>query len=542
MTKLSPRKPFLRRAREGRATEPYLKRAARLFLLAALGLLGTSACQPEPETPRDERRNVLLVTIETLRADHVGAYGYERNTSPNLDRLARQGALFRTTAAQAPFTLPSMASLMTGLTPSRHGVRNHPGTLGSDQTTLAERFREAGYQTAAMTRHTWLRPKSGLDQGFEEYHNTKFAAGLDARSLSLAAMDWLERRDPDRPFFLWLHFLDPHLPYTPSYPYGVLYREDHRDDSQVKHLRSMIDLPREDFLPTPYADLAGGPYYDLVFPYYPKNPALLDLGFRRRSRGAIFFSKGLYDEETVQEMVDLYDGAINYTDENLGRLMKAVADLDLESSTIVAVSGDHGEAFGEHGLFFTHDFTLYDEVLAIPLVLRLPGVIDPGAVVDQQVRLMDLAPTLLDLAEVPPFDKVEAVSLAPLLRGESIDFLDAFAEAAPQRAMFPENDRVYLPGNGGKWRMIRTERWKLIKIPHPEGDRYELYDLVSDPGETKNLYEELPGEAQKLAPRLAEWIAGDAKREAEDEGGSGNELEGLDPAALEQLRTLGYIQ
>ena len=542
VTKLSPHKPFLCRARYGRATKPYLKRAAHLFLLGALGLLGTSACQPEPETLRGERKNVLLVTIETLRADHVGAYGYERNTTPNLDRLSREGALFRTTAVQAPFTLPSMASLMTGLTPSRHGVRNHPGTLGPDQTTLAERFRDAGYQTAAMTRHTWLRPRSGLNQGFEEYHNAKFAAGLDARSLSLAAIDWLEHLDPDRPFFLWLHFLDPHLPYTPSYPYGVLYREDHRKDSQVRHLRSMTDLPREDFLPTPYADLAGGPYYDLVFPYYPKNPALLDLGFRRRSRGAIFFSKGLYDEETVQEMVDLYDGAINYTDDNLGRLMKAVADLEIEDSTIVAVSGDHGEAFGEHGLFFAHDFTLYDEVIAIPLVVRLPGVIDPGTVIDQQVRLMDLAPTLLDLAEVPSFDGVEAVSLVPLLRGEPLDFLDAFAEAAPQRTMFPENDRIYLPGNRGKWRMIRTERWKLIKIPHPEGDRFELYDLVNDPSEIKNLYAELPGEAQKLAPRLAEWIAGDPKREAEDESDSGNELEELDPAALEQLRTLGYIQ
>jgi arylsulfatase A-like enzyme len=521
-----------------------LTRLARPVFVATLGFLAASSCRPQTATPPETRRNVLLITIETLRADHVGAYGYERNTTPNLDRLARQGALFRTTSTQAPFTLPSITSVMTGLTPSRHGVRNHPGTLTPDHTTIAERLHDAGYQTAAMTRHTWLRPKSGLDQGFEEYDNAKLAAGLDARSLSLAAIDWLERRrDPDRPFFLWLHFLDPHLPYTPSYPYAVLYRDAHREDPQVKHLRSMIDLPRDDFMPTPYADLSGGPYYDLVFPYYPDNPALLDLGFQRRSRGSIFFGKRRYDQGTVQDMVDLYDGAITYTDDNLGRLMKELADLGLEDSTIVAVSGDHGESFGEHGLYFTHDFTLYDEVLSVPLVLRLPGVIHPGTVVDQQVRLMDLAPTLLDLAQVPPLDDVEAVSLAPLLRGESLDFLDAFAENAPERRMFPENDRVYLPGNRGKWRSIRTERWKLIKIPHPDGDRYELYDLVDDPGETRNLYAELPGEAKKLAPRLAEWIAGDPARHAEKEPGSEeDELEGLDPAALEQLRTLGYIQ
>ena len=515
----------------------------RLVLLLALL---AAACEPRSEesaatSMHRAQPNVLLVTIETLRADHVGSYGYSRNTTPNLDRLAAEGARFATTIAQAPFTLPSVTSLMTGRTPPHHGVRNHPATLATEIETLAERFHEAGYQTAAMTRHTWLRRNSGLDQGFDAYHNNKFAAGLDARSLSLAATDWLEARDPEKPFFLWLHFLDPHLPYTPAYPYAVLFHEAYAADGRVKHLRAMMELDRASYQPTPYADISGGPYYDLVFPYYAKNSILLDLAFWRRSRGSIFFDDGSYRENDVREVRDLYDGAIAYTDDNLARILNALDALELEASTVVAVTADHGEALGEHGLSFTHDFVLYDEVLRVPLVIRYPGVIEPGTEIEQQVRLMDVGPTLLELAELDPFDGVEATSLAPLLEGGSLPFLSAFAESAPKRRMFPEQERIYFEGIRGKWRSLRTERWKLIKIPHPDGDRYELYDIVSDPEESRNLYDELPGEAFRLVPILRAWVEGDPARDANTAGEQG-ELEGLDPAAIEQLKALGYIQ
>lgn len=510
-------------------------------IAAACVCLGALGCNPTPESSTTQP-NVLLITIETLRADHVGSYGYSRTTTPNLDRLAAQGVRFDNTLAQAPFTLPSIASLMTGTTPPGHGVRNHPAILAPELDTLAERFQAAGYQTAAMTRHTWLRRKSGLDQGFDEYHNNKFSAGLDARSLSLAAVDWLNARDTGKPFFLWLHFLDPHLPYTPSYPYSVLYRDEHAGESRVEHLRAMLERARETFEPTPYADIPGGPYYDLVFPYYPDNAALLDLAFWRRSRGSIFFGGARYRDEDIAEIRELYDGAIAYTDDNLARLMKSLTDLDIEDDTLVAVTGDHGEAFGEHGLYFTHDFTLYDEVLRVPLVLRYPNGIEPGIEVDQQVRLMDLGPTLLELAGVDPAGfGDDSVSLVPLTEGGSLPYLNAFAESAPRRSMFPEHDRVYFDGNRGKWRMLRTERWKLIRIPHPDGDRYELYDLVSDPSETVNLFDELPGEAGKLAPVLEAWMRADPARDADRSAEEDAELDGLDPAERQQLKTLGYI-
>jgi arylsulfatase A-like enzyme len=516
-------------------------------VLLALGLLASAgagwACRTASPPPAS-RPNVLLVTIETLRADHVshlGPRGQRRITTPNLDRLAREGASFRNAVAQAPFTLPSITSMLTGRTPPAHGVRNHPAVLADSIETLAEQFREAGYQTAAMTRHTWLRSKSGLDQGFEEYHNAQFSAGLDARSLSLEASEWLSKRDLDRPFFLWLHFLDPHLPYTPSFPYSVLHHADYQDVPEVKHLRSMIEAAadRDRYAPTPYADLAGGPYYDLVLRHYPENRILLDLTFRRRTRSRIFFNKGLYSRYEISQMVDLYDGAILYADDNLGRLLAHLAELGLEGSTVVAVAGDHGEAFGEHGLSFAHDFTLYDEVLRVPVVIRGPGV-NAGIDVEQQVRLMDLAPTLLDLARVDPLSGIEATSLAPLLRGGSLPYLEAYAESAPARPQFPQQEKIFFPGIRGKWRMVRTDRWKLIVIPHPEGDLYELYDLFEDPGETKNRFAELPGEAAKLQPILRAWMAKDPLRDSESSGEEG--AEELDPSALEQLKTLGYVQ
>jgi arylsulfatase A-like enzyme len=514
---------------------PVARPRALLFLLWV-----STACAPPPEPPKP-KPNVLLVTIETLRADHVGHHGYRRVTTPNLDRLAREGSSFRNAIAQAPFTLPSVASILTGRTPPGHGVRNHPAVLSESIETLAERFRAAGYQTAAMTRHTWLRPRSGLAQGFDEYHNNKFSAGLDARSLSLAASDWVAARDPSRPFFLWLHFLDPHLPYTPGYPYSVLFHDAFKEESQPKHLRAMAEaaLDRADYVPTPYADLAGGPYYDLVLRHYPKNRILLDLAFWRRSRGSIFFNKGDYSRYEISQMVDLYDGAILYTDDNLGRVLQTVEQLGLTGSTLVAVTGDHGEAFGEHGLSFTHDFTLYDEVLRVPLVVRGPGVRAKNAI-EQQVRLMDIAPTLLELAGVEGFSAIEARSLGPLLRGGTLPYVEAFAESAPARPQFPEQDRIYLSGIRGKWRMVRNDRWKLIQIPREGGDVYELYNLIDDPGETQNLYPELAGEAAKLEPFLEAWLENDPLRESESSGETGEEE--LDPAALEQLKALGYVQ
>jgi arylsulfatase A-like enzyme len=322
-----------------------------------------------------------------------------------------------------------------------------------------------------------------------------------------------------------------------------MFHPEHQTDSQVEHLFSMINRPRDDFLPTPYADLSGGPHYDLVLRHYSTNSALLDLALWRKQRGDIFFGNVPYSRNDLQQIHDLYDGSLAYTDDNLGRVLRALDELGLSETTAVVATGDHGEALGDHGLYFTHDFTLYDEVLRVPLAMRMPEMIQPGTVIDQQVRLMDIAPTLLDLADLDPSSdmQMEGESLKPLLEGRTLSYLPAYAESAPYRHQFPQQKRVFYKGNKGKWRMVRNERWKLILIPNPDGDIFELYDLVSDPGETKNLYDDFPGEAAKLWPLLQAWIQKDPERDTDPSDDDERALGELDPATRQQLELLGYI-
>jgi arylsulfatase A-like enzyme len=213
-----------------------------------------------------------------------------------------------------------------------------------------------------------------------------------------------------------------------------------------------MDQHRDDFRPSPYADLSGGPYLDLVLPHYPGNPVLLDLATRERQRVEIFFGKVRYPEPALGQVRDLYDGALAYTDDNLARLLRALSEIGLEESTVVVVAGDHGEALGDHGLYFTHDFTLYDEVLRVPLVVRMPGRVAPGTTVAQQVRLMDIAPTLLELADLDVPEDMEGVSLVALLENRTLPYLKAFAESAPKQPLFSGQPRVFYDGNKYRWK------------------------------------------------------------------------------------------
>ncbi len=296
-------------------------------------------------------------------------------------------------------------------------------------------------------------------------------------------------------------------------------------------------------MPTPYADLSGGPYYDLVLRHYPKNRVLLDLATMAKTAGRHLLRQRPLPARRSAQIRDLYDGSLVYTDDNLGRILRALDELGLGETTAVVATGDHGEALGDHDLYFTHDFTLYDEVLRVPLVIRMPRTIQPATVIDQQVRLMDIAPTLLELVDLEPSSdmQMEGVSLRPLLEGRTLSYLPAFAESAPYRHQFPQQKRVFYKGNKGKWRMVRNERWKLILIPNPEGDIFELYDLESDPLETKNLYAELPGEAAKLWPLLQAWLQTDPERDADPSAEDERALGELDPATRQQLELLGYI-
>lgn len=453
--------------------------------------------------------NILLVTVDTLRDDHLPPYGYGRDTAPLFTRFAAEGALFLNALASAPFTQPATASLLTGLHPHTHGVRNHPNILGENHETLAESAARAGYRTAAFSSQGLLLPRWGFGQGFALFERVgtpnRFQVGLlgraldraglrpvernfDARAVTERALRWLGE-EAETPFLLWLHYLDPHHPYEPPPEYARRFD---------RH--------------------GGGPLEDPLWP-----------DGRRK-----IFDLSMPPEE-VERYVDRYDGEIRYTDDQIARVAARLEEMGLLDETIVVLTSDHGESLGEHGLYFAHTHYLYEPSMSVPLLLRYPPAIPPGTVVEPVVRLVDLAPTLLDLAGIAPIEGGEGRSLLPAIRGEKEGARIAFGENG--RTIFggssEENPRWMVEGDAGRWSMARTGDYKLIRIPHPAGPVYELYDLRADPGEKRDIAAEAPEIVRLLAEALGEWMA-------EDPGVSVVHDE-VDDQTLQDLRSLGYV-
>jgi arylsulfatase A-like enzyme len=451
-------------------------------------LLVACACSGERATPPERPPNLLLVVIDTLRADRLSSYGYARNTSPQLDRVAAEGVRFDSSYAAASTTLPSHASLFTGEAPIRHGAVKNGIRLSADADTLAERLRAAGFQTAAIVSSFVLDRRFGLDQGFDHYEDDFTKEGSSYRSdtwrgfhtggafdrranlTTDRAIRWLdERRDPARPFFLFVHYFDPHDPYDPPEPW-----------------KSRFARP------------AGA------------RPSLADALVKR-------------------DVLDRYDGEIAFTDDEVGRLLAHVAALGLEDSTLVVVTSDHGEGLGQHGVI-GHTVNVHEEAVRVPLLLRWPGRLAAGSVVAEPVESVDVLPTLLELMGLPPGDTGRGRSLAgALLRGES---LDAEHPVVTHRrpfdpAVVQENLRVF-----GEQFGLRRGRWKWI-----EGDRDGtrlLYDLTADPLEQRDRAAEEPARAEAMSGEVATF-----RSRYQREAPLDTEVDADD---AERLRALGYAE
>ena len=317
-----------------------------------LGVFLVSGCA---EAEAKHAPNVLLVCIDTLRADHVGCYGYDRRaTTPTLDALASESIVFLDTSATASWTKPSVPSFMTGTFPAQHGVYEGSSKDGAgrishvlpeDAVTLAEVFRERGYRTGAFIQNAQLRRGQGIEQGFDSYVDR---AG-DARAIRWQALDWIAEAPDDRPFFLYLHFLDAHWPY----PVPDEYASRFTPHDSIERFRS--------------DDWKG-------------------------LRDAINEGEAQFDAVDRHALEALYDGAIRYVDDELGRLFEGLTRHGLWSETVLSVISDHGEEFGEHG-HIGHGHGLWENLLAVPWILRVPN--RPAARVETAVSLVDLFPTLL---------------------------------------------------------------------------------------------------------------------------------------------------
>jgi arylsulfatase A-like enzyme len=464
-------------------------RAAPLCSLGLVcGLSWLGACGPSETADLPGRRpNILLVSIDSLRADHLGCYGYPRETSPVIDGLAAEGALFRTVVSPSSWTLPAHATLFTSLPPESHGLTYDTKALGEGALCLAEVLNEAGYATAGFVAGPFLRELHGFAQGFEHYDDQTVMkplleshAGATSPDLMALANQWLAERDAEgdeRPFFIFLHLWDVHYDYEPPAPYDTLFDPD--------YLGSMTSRD------------------------FQRNKAI---------------QPGM-DPVDLAHVVALYDGEIAYTDQQLGGFLDGLRRAGVLDETLVVVTADHGDEFFEHGNK-GHRKTLFDESLLVPLVLRYPPAVPAGTLVGGQVHLGDVAPTLLSLAGVPmpgDFGLAQALgplgprNLAPLLR----------PDAAPVTGpVFGDHE--------GVWSFIRTEGFKLVSRPEQDGGDL-LFDLTTDPSEQRPL-EGHDRRRAKLRARLRDWHALWQGRPQ-----VGKSIV-LDDDQIKSLRSLGYIR
>jgi len=464
-----------------------------LLLLAALALGGCPGPASRPEKPRASARspaagnrlNVLLVTIDTLRADHLGAYGYTRATSPKIDALARRGVLFEQAYSYWPKTRGSFVALLTGRLAAQSGYgKTHP-LLIDFNPTLASVLQEAGYDTTAVVDNPNVAASLGYSKGFSRYRETweeaALASEMDrARAITRDAVSYLGAARPEQPFLLWLHYVNPHAPYEPPAPWDAAFQD---------------------------AAAARGPLLPPVNGFHGGVPHQWAKGSR---------SLGYY--------VAQYDGEIAAVDAEVGQVLEALDRSAVRDRTLVLLTSDHGESLGEHDYYFDHGENLFDPSLRIPLVFAGPGL-EPGRRSGELASTLDLVPTLLDALKVSYPPDLAGVSLLGAARGEPL-----------VRQRLPgQNDRNLL----ATW----DRRYKLVATPSASGSSYALYDRKLDPGETRDAG---PANAERLREERRELELFRERIDAQLvrtrrllEGKSG--VETLSAEACERLKALGYV-
>ncbi len=436
--------------------EPRLARA----VLPAILVLSAACGGPEADSgplPANGRP-VVLISIDSLRADHCTPYGYqpefsEEPTTPFLDRMAREGVLFENAQSSTSWTLPAHASLLTGMDCLQHGVRNREHSLDPETELLAGRFRRAGYATGGFYSAPFLAPIWGFFRGFDRYlaaspylasvaevvtdedpkallqaHEASHQDARCSERVVDAALDWLEEEERWKgPFFLFLHLWDPHYDYQPPEDYA---RRFQREGGRLEFLRFMeSDWPRE----------------------------------------------------ILPEVRALYDAEIRYTDDQIARLFARLEEWGIADRVIFAVTSDHGDEFFEHEQK-GHQKTLFQEVTHIPMVVRAPGLVAPGLRQGATVALYDLAPTLLDLAGVPPWEGRRGRSLA------------AWAQEAERPDLAVLLDLHMHFARGAHWSGVVEGRNKFLW--DEDRSRGLLFDLGRDPGERRPQRLESPDAAE----------------------------------------------
>jgi arylsulfatase A-like enzyme len=466
--------------------------------------------------------NVLLITLDTTRRDHLSCYGYGRKTSPHLDALAQDGLLFEHCVAVSNWTLPTHASVLCGLYPTTHGAHllpvdepllreGHPellpsGVMSEACATLAEVLQGSGYRTGAIVANTlYLQRAYGLDRGFEYYDDRcdcevcrpPQSPGLPRRipyrradRITDEALGWLESDSGGRNFFLWLNYLDPHDPFFPPPPYDKRFRDD-----AARRLEQ--SFPRERV------------WYQ-------------EMDWWGKSRDYLLVSGVPLPEEHRSWLTGQYDGEIAFMDEQIGRIFDWLRARGLYEHTMVLVTGDHGENFGEHNLL-DHNFRLYEPEVAVPMIVKLPHERHRGERRTAGVQHPDLMPTILTELGLEVPAGVQGSSMLGTIPDRDL-FVESYVN--------PEHAKIAPRFNRMQWALYRGA-WKYLE--YSDGAR-ELFQLGDDPGELHDLADHRPEVVDDLAARLSR------RRQEIQPLGPPEVARRLRPDTAQKLRDLGYVQ
>jgi len=452
--------------------------------IIAVTVLALLLCLFQQQAPQQfpPIRNIVLISLDALRADHVGVYGYHRPTTPHIDRFAAGSLIFKNAVTVRPQTTPTFASVFTGLEPPRTGVREVNIPLPSNLTTLALILQEQKYKTAAFVSTPVLLPAlSGVNRGFAVYYTPsrnpegqpEAPAELRAEELTDAALKWLDKNG-DKPFFLWIHYIDPHGPYlTPPDPLNPFTH----------------DQPK-------WVPGSEVPLY----------------GMQGMQNGQV----------DILSLIDAYDEEIRYADKHVGRLLDALTSASYKDRTLIVVTADHGESLDDEGYYLRHSESLIEGVIKVPLIIRLP---DSGnswiGTRSELVSLVDFMPTILQVLSLPTPEGLDGRSLVPVLINDT-----------------PVRDHAYTEVfSGGRYvkLAVRTKTHKAVYVAANSAgnpvESFKCYNLLSDPFEKNPLgckQDTVNYLRNLLELRLAQPGMEGAKNH-------------LDPTELEALQSLGYL-
>ncbi len=482
------------------------------IVLASLALLlfvGAAVAENRLMSAGSGKKNIILISIDTLRTQNLGCYGYGRDTSPSIDSFSKRSAFFRNAYAAWPKTTPSVTALMTGLYPHTSGImRLAPYQYLDDELlVLAEILRNSGYYTEGIIANGVIGIETNGHQGFDRFVEKAGNAEIVTRA-ALWTIERLAKIQEKTPFFYWIHYVDPHSPYgapdSPDYFVGDRYYDL---EKKVTLKESPLDL-----MPIPPGLSA-----------YEENRRE---EINRPSVGSTRLGVISEKNEFLDHYVALYDGEIRFVDRHIGMVIDRLEEEGMLENSIIVLWADHGESLGEHNYFFNHGRFPYNMNLKVPLMIYDADY--PSQELNRAVSLLDVTPTLLDLAEIDHPVEFEGRSLAGDIQGQDPGTRDVFAES----------------GYAVKFqKILLRDNWKLIYIPDVldrslmHGSEFELYNLADDPDELRNVSEDYPEIFADMKGALLGWIG-----TWEDDMVERNDVKvEYSEEAMQELRALGYV-